>query len=167
MIYTAYILPPGDIDAMLKIENASFITPWQRQDIEGDLNSNPCARYMGIYDEGRLIGWGCVWLKMNEAHLMTVAIEPSRRGEGHGKTLTKALMQAASDGGAVFIELECRRANTVAQKMYNALGFIRVGIRKGYYTDTGDDAFIYAHIALPKANWENDPYITHQTEDTN
>ena len=57
------------------------------------------------------------------------------------------------------MELECRVSNDVARKMYHNLGFLRVGLRKGYYVDTGEDAVIMALIAMPPANAENDPFL--------
>jgi ribosomal protein S18 acetylase RimI-like enzyme len=44
--------------------------------------------------------------------------------------------------------------------MYKPHGFIKDGISKGYYTDTGEDAYIYCLPSLPEGKPENDPYIT-------
>jgi ribosomal-protein-alanine N-acetyltransferase len=41
--------------------------------------------------------------------------------------------------------LEVRPSNTVAIRLYEHLGFLRVGMRKGYYQATGgrEDALVY------------------------
>lgn len=153
-----YILPGADIAKMLEIERASFLTPWQESDIRHDLDTNPFARYVGLYDGETLVGWGCVWLEFSRAHLLTISITPERRGEGLGRYLLELIMQAAADGGGTHMELECRRSNTTAQKLYKTSGFFRYGVKEGYYTDTGEDALLYVRPVLPEGHPDRDPY---------
>lgn len=148
-----------DLEAILSIERACFPTPWEADVLAHDLSQNPCARYLLILENERVIGCGCLWLLMEEAHLMSVAILPAFRRTGAGEALMRALIQAAADGGARFMELECRRSNLAAQALYHKLGFLRVGCRKGYYEDSGEDAFVYALIALPAGHPEDDPFL--------
>lgn len=162
MISVSYITDTSLIDEMCEIEQASFPTPWSREDIVTDITEHDFSRYLGIFEDGTLIGWGCVWLRPAErveVLLATVSIRPDKRGMGHGRALMNALIQASADGGGEYIELQCRTRNTVAQKLYESLGFLRVGKRKGYYTDTGDDAYIYVKINLPEGHPENDPKL--------
>ena len=51
-------------------------------------------------------------------------------------------MKVAKDGGADIMSLEVRVTNTVAQNLYRKLEFQDGGIRKGYYTDNGEDALV-------------------------
>ena len=44
--------------------------------------------------------------------------------------------------GATKMTLEVRVSNITAQNLYRKLGFEERGIRKGYYTDTHEDALI-------------------------
>jgi len=143
---------------MMEIERASFPTPWQEEDVRHDLDTNPCARYLGLYDGETLIGWGCVWLEMSRAHLLTLSVTPTRRGEGMGRYLLRCLIQCAADAGGTHMELECRRNNLAAQKLYKSEGFFRYGVREGYYEDTGEDALLYVRPALPQGEPERDPY---------
>lgn len=147
------------LDEVYGIEVECFRTPWELGALERDLNTNPCARYMGVFRDGRLIACGCLWLMMEEAHVMSVAVRPAQRGAGVGERLMRALIQAAADGGARFMELECRAGNEPAKRMYHKLGFLRVGCRKGYYVDTGEDAYVYAKIDMPAGHPENDPFL--------
>lgn len=149
----------NDFETILSLERACFPTPWEADAIADDLSQNPCARYVLIQEGERFIGYGCLWLLMEEAHLMSVAILPEFRRAGAGEALMRALIQAAADGGARFMELECRRSNLAAQALYHKLGFLRVGCRKGYYEDTGEDALVYALIALPPGHPEDDPFL--------
>lgn len=156
---TAYITDLTFIEQMNAIEQASFPTPWARADIENDILNNPASRYIGVFEGEELVGWGCLWLKFDEVLLATVSIRPDKRRMGFGRALMNALIQAASDAGGRYIELQCRTQNAPAQAMYCSLGFLRVGRLKGYYTDTGDDAWIYVKIGLPESHPENDPKL--------
>ena len=55
--------------------------------------------------------------------------------------------------------LECRKTNIAAQNLYRKLGFIDVGVRKRYYSDTGEDALVMALEKLPEPHPENDPFL--------
>ena len=154
-----YILDDGLLADMMEIERASFPSPWDEEDVKNGLKSNGRLRFIGIFEDGALAGWSCMGVCLDEAHLMTLAVSPRMRRKGLGRRLLAFTMQAASDAGARYMELECRRSNTVAQALYSAAGFLKVGVRKGYYADTGDDALIYVIIALPEGDSENDPYL--------
>lgn len=154
-----YPLDEGDLSQMLAIERLSFPSPWSEEDLKTALNSGGRLRCLGLSENARLIGWGCFAAGFSEAHLMTVAVHPDLRRRGYGRQLMQSLMQAASDCGAKYMELECRRSNLAAQALYKSLGFIRVGVKPGYYTDTGDDALIYVNLKLPEGDSEHDPYL--------
>jgi [ribosomal protein S18]-alanine N-acetyltransferase len=53
-----------------------------------------------------------------------------------------ALARDAVGRGATALTLEVRLSNKAAQEMYRRFGFVPVGIRKGYYADTGEDALV-------------------------
>ena len=52
------------------------------------------------------------------------------------------MLRTAKESNAERITLEVRASNIAARKLYKKLGFKDVGIRKGYYADTGEDAVI-------------------------
>ena len=67
-----------------------------------------------------------------------------RRGTGTGSAtrLLLALAREAIERGATALTLEVRLSNRGAQELYKRFGFTAVGVRKGYYADTGEDALI-------------------------
>lgn len=135
------------LDEMYEIETRCFLSPWEKADIRDNLTkNNGVARFLGSFENEKLIGWSCVFLLGEEAHLASVAILPEYRGRGLGKELTNAICDLSAQEGTQYVQLECRRSNTVAQEMYKKLGFFKFSIRKGYYTDTGEDALLYARL---------------------
>lgn len=138
-----------------------FPMPGEYTDMVNNLQ-NPVTRALGMYLDGKLIGYGAFWMLMEEAHVTHVCVLEEHRGEGLGESLMRALIQHAADSGARFMELECRRSNERAVRLYHKLGFLRVGFKKNYYPDTNEDALVFALISLPAPNAENDPFLTRE-----
>ncbi len=130
-----------DIDAVYEIECLSFRTPWSRGSLASELK-NEVARYRVLCLDGRVAGFCGMWVLFDEAHITNIAIHPDFRGRGLGKYLLFRAMEAAIAYGAESMTLEVRETNTVAQAMYASFNFSRQGYRRGYYSDTGEGAFL-------------------------
>jgi ribosomal-protein-alanine N-acetyltransferase len=93
-------------------------------------------------DAAPIVGYGGVWLTVDDAHVTTIAVDPVHRGKGVGELLLNALIDHAYELGARQITLEVRVSNTSAQHLYLKYGFQPAGTRTRYYTDNGEDALI-------------------------
>lgn len=131
-----------DIDAVVSLEQATFSMPWSRDAFETELSSNPLARYIVMEEDGKFVGYAGMWIVLDEAHIMNVAIEASYRGRGLGKALMRQMIHIAAGNGAESMTLEVRRSNRTARNLYAEFGFIERGVRPGYYTDNGEDALL-------------------------
>lgn len=89
-----------------------------------------------------IVGYGGLWLTVDDAHVTTIAVDPTHRGRGVGELLLNALIDQAYELGARQITLEVRVSNTAAQHLYLKYGFQPTGTRRRYYTDNGEDALI-------------------------
>jgi ribosomal-protein-alanine N-acetyltransferase len=131
-----------DLDDVLEVERRSYATPWSRRAFVSELTENAYAHYLVARHDGRVIGYVGMWLILEECHITNVAVHPDWRGRGVGKLLMGSAIAFAEAAGARRITLEVRRSNLVAQHLYESFGFRNVGVRKGYYTDNHEDAFI-------------------------
>ena len=89
-----------------------------------------------------IVGFAGVWFMAGEAHLITIAVRESYRGLSVGEFLLAAIIDIAIEYKAGFATLEVRSSNQTAQSLYEKYGFIKTGKRKGYYSDTKEDAII-------------------------
>ena len=89
-----------------------------------------------------IAGFAGVWRMLDEAHLTTIAVKKDARGLGVGELLLLAAFDIALNFGAHVVTLEVRASNTVAQELYKKYGFAVVGLRRGYYSEDGEDALI-------------------------
>ncbi|WP_332089808.1 ribosomal protein S18-alanine N-acetyltransferase [Paenibacillus sp. GYB003] len=136
-----------DIETICEIEKESFTTPWTAGAFHNELTNNHFAHYIVMELDGEIVGYGGMWLIMDEAHVTNVAVRSAYRGRKLGERLMIRIQSAAVFLGAERITLEVRTSNIVAQRLYAKLGFIPAGLRKGYYTDNGEDAIImWAHL---------------------
>ncbi|HAN86889.1 MAG: ribosomal protein S18-alanine N-acetyltransferase [Bacillota bacterium] len=141
-------LPPSpmslnDIDQVLQIERLSFSIPWSRHAFVDELLRNEQARYVVVRDpNGVVLGYGGMWLILDEAHVTNVAVHPEYRRQGIARAIMKSLMETAVCLGATRMTLETRLSNLPAQELYRSLGFVAAGVRPGYYIDDHEDALV-------------------------
>lgn len=89
-----------------------------------------------------LVGFAGIWMMADEAHITNIAMRESYRRRGVGELLLISIIDLATEMNAHFITLEVRASNTAAQSLYHKYGFNQVGLRRGYYTDNGEDAIL-------------------------
>ena len=134
-----------DIDAVTAVERVSFEHGWPLTAFRRELTSNKVARYVVLEAAGErqgIIGFGGLWLQVDEAHVVTVAVHPEVRRSGYGLVVVRALLDVARDEGMDVATLKVRVSNDAARRLYRKCGFYEVGERKRYYTDNGEDAVI-------------------------
>lgn len=61
---------------------------------------------------------------------------------GGGEFLMRSVIDLMVKEGMERMTLEVRASNTSAQRLYERLGFVTAGVRKGYYSDNREDALI-------------------------
>jgi len=101
-----------------------------------------------------LIGIGCLWAILEEAHIIMLAIHPQFQRQGLGQALLLALLKSACDRQLERSTLEVRSSNLAAVSLYKKFGFKEAGRRKRYYEDTGEDALVMWRSGLEKPEFQ-------------
>ena len=149
--YTIRRMTEADVDGVAAVEAVTFPTPWSREAFASEMK-NVAARYLVAEKEGRVIGYAGAWIILDESHITNIAVLKEERGQGVGRALTEGLLQYLSNLGAAYATLEVRKSNGVAQNLYVSLGFIKLGVRKRYYEDNGEDALLMVCDHMPEAD---------------
>nr|WP_238188468.1 ribosomal protein S18-alanine N-acetyltransferase [Paenibacillus sp. L3-i20] len=131
-----------DIPAIIAIEQEAFTSPWTAEAFTNELTNNMFARYMVMEESGQVLGYGGMWIIMDEAHITNIAIRSDLRGNGLGHKLLEQMQRTAVFFEAVRMTLEVRVTNELAQHLYRKYGFQSSGIRPRYYSDNDEDALI-------------------------
>ena len=132
----------NDLPAIHAIEHASFDSPWPADAYRNELETNRLAQYLVVRAFDEIVGFGGMWLMVDEAHVITFAIHPLWRRQHLGERLLLAMLDVAIDAGAHEATLEVRLSNLPARRLYEKFGFRPVGLRPRYYSDNGEDALI-------------------------
>jgi len=93
-------------------------------------------------DKGVLVGLGCLWAILEEAHITLVAVHPEYRHMGLGQLLMYALLREAWRRGLERATLELGADNLAALSLYQKFGLAVAGRRRNYYQETGEDGLI-------------------------
>lgn len=129
------------LSEVISIEQESFPTPWSRYAFYGELLNDFALYIVAIYKD-KVVGYAGMWLIIDEAHITNLAVHPDYRQRGIGRSLMRELENKAVIHGAGSMTLEVRPSNDIAKGLYSSMGFFQEGRRRGYYSDTGEDALI-------------------------
>jgi len=102
-----------------------------------------------------IVGLAGLWIMADEAHLTTLGVREAHRRRGLGELLLIAVLELALMLNARVVTLEVRGSNLIAQRLYEKYGFSKVGLRRGYYTDTGEDAVLMSSDTLASAPFQS------------
>ncbi|MBD2152327.1 ribosomal protein S18-alanine N-acetyltransferase [Pseudanabaena sp. FACHB-1277] len=105
---------------------------------------NPSSCVLGLVnDSHELLGFGCLWSILEEAHITVLAVRPEYQGQGLGKAILWGLLGQARDRQLEWATLEVRNTNAAAIALYQSFDFQAIGCRVNYYEATGEDALIF------------------------
>jgi [ribosomal protein S18]-alanine N-acetyltransferase len=139
------------LDGVLAIETRSFPSPWTRAAFAGHLEHPEFAKYLVALNNETVVGYSGLFFGGGQGQLTNLAVHPDWRRQGVGSRLLLEMIDYCLALGLEGLSLEVRTANEEAQQVYEKFGFRKVGVRKGYYQETGEDAFVMCIFDL------NDP----------
>lgn len=168
--YHVRTMTEADILQVAAIERESFPTTWPPTAYKREL-ANRLARYLVVVDGGHppvprqdpprrgilrflgrrdqapqtpdyIAGYVGVWLMAGQAHIVAIAVREDYRGLGLGELLLAEAIDLALVNNQENVTLEVRKSNLVAQRLYEKYRFLKVGMRKRYYSDNHEDAVV-------------------------
>jgi len=138
-----------DVALVAAVERSSYPFPWSEGVFRDCVRVGYLCRVVERY--GEIVGYGIMSFGAGEAHVLNICIRNDLRGLGVGRGLMDYLLDRARDEYMQDVFLEVRPSNTVAIRLYESIGFERVGLRKNYYQASGgrEDALIYKLALSP------------------
>jgi [ribosomal protein S18]-alanine N-acetyltransferase len=130
------------LDAMVAIDRLCFGQHWTIDAYQRELNS-PNSHFIGLFDQaGLLVGMGCFWAIVDEAHITLLAVNPEYRRQGGGRKILDGLLKKAVEIELRHSTLEVRGSNAAAIRLYEKMGFEHLGWRTKYYQNPPEDAVV-------------------------
>ncbi len=131
-----------DIAQVVALEKECFTLPWNAQNYAQALNQNVFELY-GIKSNETLFCYISYYHLGEEIEIINIATSPFFRRQGYAGRLLGFVLEQARKQAKGRVLLEVRETNIPAIGLYKSVGFCKVGRRKKYYFDTGEDALVY------------------------
>lgn len=131
------------VNGVYELSKECFSIPWTLDSINNELN-NQLAKYIIAQDLSteEVVGFVGVWIIAGEGDITNIAVSPKYRKKGIASELLINLFDLCKTFNCEDITLEVRASNIAAQNLYKKFNFKEEGLRKGYYSDNGEDAII-------------------------
>ena len=127
---------------VMAIERTVYPRPWSPSLFLSEMSSGRSRCYIVALQGREVLGYGGLISYGDEAHVTTIAVDPEQQRRKIGTRLLYELIRESQRMGAHAVSLEVRVTNWGAQRMYARFGFRPVGVRKGYYQETNEDALV-------------------------
>lgn len=136
-----------DLPMVIEVERLSFGSPFPPSYIHTLAVLSP-ETFLTAKVDGRVVGYVVSTIRGRVAHVLSLAVHPRFRRRRVGETLLLKTFEAMT-GKVSSIELEVRKSNAAAQRLYEKAGFKASSTVKAYYND-GEDAVVMKHILAEK-----------------
>ncbi len=136
--------PPAEVCASIgALEQAAFSagSAWSTQQVT-ELLQEGASLATVVLVEKKIVGYALYRSITPEAELLRIAIAPDVQGSGYGRLLIEDGIALLSARGITGIFLEVASKNVPALALYHAAGFVEIGRRERYYSQTNDDAIV-------------------------
>ena len=128
------------IEAVCALEKLCFSSPWSEEQFRDALGASHFHLY-GYFANDLLIAYLLVSQIEDYCEIINIATHPNHRKKGYAYQLLEKFFQQSNMINTQTV-LEVRSQNIAAQKLYKKFDFVQIHIRKNYYDDNGDDAFV-------------------------
>lgn len=141
----------ADVPGVASVERSSYAFPWTEGVFRDCVRVGYFCRVIDV--QGEIGGYAIMSCGAGEAHILNICVRLDLRSGGIGRRLMMFLLDRARELHMQDIFLEVRPSNVIAIRLYEMLGFVRVGLRKGYYQAAGgrEDALVYKLVLDPSA----------------
>ena len=131
---------PADLDGLVALENLCFTADRLSRRSFARLIGGPTASFRVVRRAGRMVGSALLLFRAGSgiARLYSVAVDPGHRGSGLGALLVGDCEATALARGRAILRLEVRADNAAAIRLYERLGYGRIGRYRRYYADKTD-----------------------------
>ncbi len=136
------IMNDNDIEEVIALEHELFTLPWKVEDFLYEVNVNPYGSYFVYRVAGKIVGYCGVWCLFEQAQVTTIGVTQKFQRKKIASTLMQHMIDYAIVQGCETLSLEVRVSNASAIAMYERFGFETINIRKAYYSDNHEDAYL-------------------------
>lgn len=125
-----------------ELEKLCFSAPWSEEILCETIEQSESEFFCAFVD-GEFAGYAGMLCVLDEGQICNVAVCPPFRRMGVGEALMQAQRERGLARGLSIMFLEVRAGNTAAQRLYEKMGWEKVGVRRNYYSNPREDGVLY------------------------
>ena len=147
--YALVPMEESHLKEVMAIERMSYTNPWVADAFRHEIAKNPFSRprvAVTLPEPAEVAGYCVSWILFEQVQIQNVAVHPRHRRCGLARHLMVRALEEARERGARTAQLEVRRSNVVARKLYASLGFHETGERQSYYSRPVEDAILLQKV---------------------
>lgn len=131
-----------DLSRVIELEHQLFTSVWKEEDFIYEIEQNQFSYNYVLEENDVIIGYAGEYIMYENSEITTIGIDSSYQRHGYGKILLEHMICVAREKHCEMMTLEVRVSNEKAIGLYTKLGFEIAGIRKNYYEDNHEDAYL-------------------------
>lgn len=131
-----------DLDRIVSLERELFTSAWSKSDFLYEIFQNEFSYNFVLEDDKEIVGYIGLWIMYEQAQITTLGIDKRYQRKGLGLFLLERMITFVKEHGCESMSLEVRVSNEAAIRLYEKVGFSQVAIRKNYYQDNHEDAYL-------------------------
>ena len=135
-------LTESEVTQAAALERVCFSSPWSEAMIREAAARDEMV-FLAAYVKGAFAGYASMLCVLDEGQICNIAVARLFRRHGVGRALIDALIEEGKRRSLATLMLEVRESNAAAQALYEAVGFVRDGVRRAFYSAPREDAFLY------------------------
>ncbi|HYO87666.1 MAG TPA: GNAT family N-acetyltransferase [Candidatus Limnocylindrales bacterium] len=125
---TLHLAREEDLPAIIAVDHAAFVPPWQMGAEELTLAERSSANStIAVSETGLALGYQMSTLYFDGAHLARLAVHPQAQAHGVGHLLVSTMLRQFQRRGVYSVSVNTQESNTISQRLYTRLGFERNG----------------------------------------
>ena len=131
-----------DLHVIEEMENILFTSPWKYEDFLYEINENAFSHNYVVEDNNIIVGYVGLWIMYDQSQITTIGVHPNYQRRGIGQMMMDRMIEESINHECVTMSLEVRVSNSKAISLYEKNGFEKVALRKNYYEDNHEDAYL-------------------------
>lgn len=133
--YHIHPVGSGHSRVLSTLHNACFPKGWGHLEFESFFERAGVFAGIAYRKDKQPVGFVLCWLIEDQCDLLSMGVLEDSRRDGVGLMLLNYAIENARSLGAAAMTLEVNANNTAGQALYEAQGFEKFSVRKGYYSD--------------------------------
>ena len=150
-----------DMPEVLRAEQESFDYAWTEDDFLRCLRQRNCIGMVAEHDD-QVVGFMIYELHKTKLHVLNFAVAPAWRRVGVGTQMVTKLVGKLSSHRRTKITLAVRESNLAAQLFFRSQAFQATRVLRGYYEDSGEDAYLMHYRIADHVDDEDEDGITNR-----